>query len=174
MLCDARPMSTWDELHDEAPELADAIRARFEATGLAFLATLRADGSPRLSGIEPWFARGELWLGMMPGSLKARDLQCDGRFALHAATEDKAMTEGDAKLAGVAVEVTEEDAIARARQDFGEINGAEPPPGPMHLFRLEVTEAVRLEVVHPTDGDDPHMRITSWHPGTGVRTVRRD
>jgi hypothetical protein len=172
MIRHARAMTTWHELHHDAPELAQAVRARFEATGLALLATLRADGSPRISGVEPWFARGELWLGMMWGSRKARDLQRDGRFALHAATADKAMTEGDAKVAGRAVEVTDEAAVAAARRDFGEINGAEPPPGPMHLFRLDLTEAVRLEVVHPDD-DTPHMRITTWHPGTGVRTVRR-
>jgi hypothetical protein len=160
-------MTTWHEIEDEAPDLATTVRGLFEATGLGMLATLRADGAPRISGVEPWFADGELWLGMMPDSLKARDLQRDPRFALHAATADKQMTDGDAKVAGRAIEVTDEPTIDRARASFAEVSGYAPPPGPMHLFRLDLAEVVFMTVA--TD----HMVITSWHPGRGVRTVDR-
>jgi hypothetical protein len=160
-------MSTWNDIEDDAPDLAATVRGRFEATGLGMLASLRADGAPRISGIEPWFGDGELWLGMMPGSYKAKDLQRDPRFALHAATADKQMTEGDAKLAGLAVEVTDEATIDRARKGFAEVSGYEPPPGPMHLFRLDIAEVVYLTVA--TD----HMVITTWKPGVGVTTVDR-
>jgi hypothetical protein len=60
------------------------LHERFEATGLGLLATLRADGSPRVSGLEPLFALGELWFGMMPESRKALDLLRDPRFAIPA------------------------------------------------------------------------------------------
>lgn len=160
-------MSTWNEFEIEAPGLAATVQARFETTGLGMLASLRADGAPRLSGVEPWFGDGEVWLGMMPRSLKARDLQRDPRFALHAATADKQMTDGDAKLAGIAIEVTDEATIGRARKGFAEVSGYEPPPGPMHLFRLDVTEVVYLTV------DTDHMVITTWKPGVGVQTVDR-
>ncbi len=96
-------MTTWDEIAADAPALAAKVRARFEATGLAFIATLRKDGSPRISGIEPLFAAGELWLGMMDDSLKAHDLLRDPRLALHSASEDKQVANGDAKLTGRAV-----------------------------------------------------------------------
>ena len=98
-------MVCWSDVVIAAPELAAAVQARFDAHGLGLLATLRRDGSPRISGIEPLFALGEVWLGMMPESRKALDLLRDPRFALHNATVDKAVTEGDAKLAGRAIPV---------------------------------------------------------------------
>src|SRR5260370_38633560 len=74
------------------------------------LATLKGDGSPRVSGIEVEFADGELLMGMMPGSVKVQDLRRDPRLALHAASEDPPQDDptrgvGDAKIAGRAVEV---------------------------------------------------------------------
>jgi hypothetical protein len=67
-------VASWSEVEAAAPELAERVKERFAATGLGLLATLRADGSPRISGIEPLFALDELWLGMMDGSRKATDL----------------------------------------------------------------------------------------------------
>src|ERR687883_1376464 len=101
-------MADWSTVSAQVPELAARVRARFEATGLGLLATLRRDGSPRISGIEPLFTDDELWLGMMPDSRKATDLLRDPRFALHSATVDKQVTEGDARLSGEAVLVEDE------------------------------------------------------------------
>ena len=64
-------MASWNDVTIAAPALAKAVQGRFEATGLGILATLRKDGSPRVSGVEPLFAVGELWLGSMPALLKA-------------------------------------------------------------------------------------------------------
>src|ERR671935_3336335 len=105
-------MAAWRDVASAAPELAALVRARFEATGLGLLATLRRDGSPRISGIEPLFTADDLWLGMMPGSRKAADLLRDPRFALHSATTDKQVTHGDAKINGRAVVVEDEATIA--------------------------------------------------------------
>src|ERR687886_3125309 len=104
-------MAAWKDVASSAPELAALVRARFEATGLGLLATLRRDGSPRISGIEPLFTDDELWLGMMPESRKADDLLRDPRFALHSATEDKQVTHGDARLSGRAVLVEDQATI---------------------------------------------------------------
>src|SRR5688572_7855936 len=93
-------MTSWGAIEAAAGELAAAVRERFEATGLGLLATVRADGSPRVSPIEPFFWDGQLWLGSMPDSRKATDLRRDPRFALHAATADKDVANGDAKIAG--------------------------------------------------------------------------
>ena len=66
--------ATWKEFEEQAPELAAAIGARFGAVLHAVLATLRVDGSPRLTGLKTRLGDGELWLAMMPDSRKADDL----------------------------------------------------------------------------------------------------
>src|SRR4051794_36207099 len=86
-------MPTWTEVTSAAPELAAVVQGRFDAHGLALLATVRRDGAPRISGIEPLFALDEVWLGMMDHSRKAQDLLRDPRLALHSATVDKQVTE---------------------------------------------------------------------------------
>jgi hypothetical protein len=159
-------MPSWSATLTAAPELAGLVQSRFDAHGLGLLATIRKDGAPRISGIEPSFSAGELWLGMMDGSLKARDLQRDPRFSLHNATTDKAVSDGDAKISGRAVEVTDQatfDAFAAA---FSEATGY-APPGPFHLFRADVTEIV---LIRPR-GD--HLLIESWSEPAGTRTIKR-
>src|SRR5262245_20572123 len=98
------PMASWSEVEAAAPELAARARTAFDAHRHKVLATLRRDGSPRLSGIEAGFVDGELLLGMMPGSRKALDLRRDPRLALHSASvdppDDPTTWPGDAKLAG--------------------------------------------------------------------------
>src|SRR5690349_4899851 len=99
-------MTTWQEFDREAPGLADAVRARFVAHKHHVLATVRADGSPRVSGTEVQFREdGELTLGSMWRAVKALDLRRDARFALHANPGSGSMEGGDAKLAGRAVEI---------------------------------------------------------------------
>ncbi len=81
-------MASWAEFASAEPALASRVKERFAIRKHKTLATLRKDGSPRISGIEVEFADGELFLGMMPGSLKLRDLERDPRLALHSPTED--------------------------------------------------------------------------------------
>ena len=85
-------MASWSEIEKAAPALAERARAALDPAAGArrhkTIATLRADGSPRISGIECWFADGELVFGSMPGSLKSADLRRDPRFALHGPTID--------------------------------------------------------------------------------------
>ena len=102
-------MTTWTQFTEAAPELAALARGRLEATGLGMLATLRTDGSPRISGIEPFFFEGDLCLGMMDGSVKAHDLRRDPRMTLHNATVDKELKEGDVRVSGRAVEVADDE-----------------------------------------------------------------
>jgi hypothetical protein len=161
-------MATWSDVEAAAPELAATVRERFEAHGLGLLATLRRDGSPRISGIEPLFAHGELWLGMMADSLKARDVGRDPRFALHNATVDKNVTDGDAKVSGAVVRVDDDVEFARFLEAFKEATGYAPgAPGSFPLFRADVRE---VSTVKPA-GD--HLDIESWREGRGVRKVER-
>lgn len=160
-------MTSWTDVERVVPELAAAVRERFEAHGLALLATLRQDGSPRISGIEPLFALGELWLGMMPGSRKAVDLLRDPRFALHSATIDKEVQAGDAKLSGRAIPVDDEPTIERFHDAFATRTGYRPPPGRFHLFRADIAD---LSTVHPA-GD--HLDIRWWREGAGAGRLER-
>jgi len=160
-------MATWTDVEAAAPELAATVRSRFEAHGLGLLATLRRDGSPRISGIEPLFALGELYLGMMPGSLKAADVERDPRFALHNATTDKNVSEGDAKISGAAVAVVDDEEFARFGEAFAAATGYPPPPARFPLFKADVKE---VSTVKPA-GD--HLDIESWREGRGLRKVER-
>ena len=90
-------MATWDDLARAEPEFARLVQDRFNSHKHKMLATLRRDGSPRLTGIEATFANGQLWLGMMPDSLKALDLRRDPRLALHSALDNPEMPNGDAQ-----------------------------------------------------------------------------
>lgn len=160
-------VSSWNQLVAAAPDLAPAVRRRFEAHRHNVVATLRHDGSPRISGIETGFLLGELWLGMMPGSRKAKDLQHDPRVALHAAPIDLELIEGDAKLAGRAVEITDDETKAAFLQAHHAAGHEAPPPGPMHLFRIDVQEISLVRV----DGD--HLVIDAWREGEDVKRVER-
>jgi len=156
-------MSTWNQISAEAPELSDRVKAAFDAHKHKVMATLRADGSPRVSGTELDFADGELWIGSMPGAMKALDLQRDPRVAIHSAPLDLTMQIPDVKIAGRAIELTDEDekaAWAAARPEA-------VPPGPFHLFRLDISEIVCTSVA------DDKLTVDSWHDGRGVsRTTR--
>ena len=157
-------MATWSEIEAAAPELAGRARAALDAHKHKTLATLRRDGSPRISGIEATIADGELWLGMMPGSRKALDLRRDPRLALHSASDDPpddptAWT-GDAKLSGRAVEV--DDPALLEKLGAGDEAGA-------HLFRVDITELVHTRVGDPAD----HLVIDLWREGAGLRQMRR-
>ena len=176
-------MTTWDEFSDEAPELAAAARRLLEAHRHHVLATLRSDGSPRVSGTEVQFHSGELLAGMMDGSVKARDLLRDGRCSLHGNPGDSTMRDGDVKLDAVAEEVTDpgfiEDYVAaltaaaeadldrpQAADGTGEAAG---PPESFHLFRFDLRRVVRT-TIHP-EGD--RLVIETWRPGRAVSSIDR-
>ncbi len=157
-------MATWTQLEAEAPELAAAAKKVFETHLHKTLATIRKDGSPRISGTEARFFEGDIWLGSMSDSRKANDLRRDPRLALHSATCDATMAEGDAKLSGRAVEVTDAATIAR----FVE-GREETPEEPFHLFRVDVTELSIVRIGDPPD----HLVIESWSADGGLKRVER-
>src|SRR4051794_15733283 len=111
-------MVRWVEVEREAPELAERARTLFGRGVNKTIATIRADGSPRISGTELGFDGGDVTLGMMGGSMKLADARRDPRVAIHSPTVDATTKDwpGDAKLAGVLVEVPPpgENAIAQA------------------------------------------------------------
>lgn len=151
-------MATWSDLEREQPAFAARVRARFDARKHKTLATLRADGSPRISGIEVSFEDGELTFGSMPDARKGADLRRDPRFALHSPTvdppeDDPSGWTGEAKVAGRAVLVGELE---------GEASG--------DLFRAELDEVVLTRL---TDAAD-RLLIEVWRPGGPLRRIERD
>lgn len=75
---------TWSQLEDGAPAIARLGKRMLTETGIAFLATVRADGSPRAHPVSPIICRGELMLGLIDETPKARDVLRDPRCVLHA------------------------------------------------------------------------------------------
>src|SRR4051794_9873364 len=101
-------MATWGGFEAAEPELAAQVRRLFDAGRHKTIATLRADGSPRISGIECELADGQLRFGSMAHSRKGDDLRRDPRFALHGPTfhpveGEEATWPGEAKIAGRAI-----------------------------------------------------------------------
>lgn len=152
----------WDAFAQACPELAALGRERFEVRELCMLGTLRANGWPRISPCELDFVDGELLLGMMWQSPKARDLLRDDRCVLHSATCDRAGTEGDFKLYCRARDVQTPAAreayraAIKARSDW-------EPSGPFHLFSMDVESAGFV-----TFAEDRPLGI-AWDPDRGTR-----
>lgn len=155
-------MASWREIETEASELASAAKAFFDAHTHKTVATLRRDGSPRITGTEVQFADSEVWLGSMWQSAKALDLLRDPRFSLHSASEDPPNWKGDARISGRMDEVNDQ-AARKARL------GSEAAPGKAHLFRADITEVVVVRVGEPAD----HLVIETWRPGQGVSRRER-
>ena len=155
-------MSSWSDFESAAPGLAAEVRARLDAHVHKTLATLRRDGSPRISGTETRLADGELWIGSMWQARKARDLRRDPRFALHSGSEDPPGWSGDAKLAGVVEEITEPERVR-------ELNGEDAAHGPSHLFRLDLHEVSTVGL----NGDRSALVIRVWTPDAGLREIER-
>ena len=157
-------MVSWGAFEAEASDLAAAVRARFAAHTHHTMATLRRDGSPRISGTEVNFRDGELYIGSMWGARKAQDLQRDPRFALHSGSDDPPAWTGDAKIAGRFEEIADPDVVRTIN------HSADPsPPFPSHLFRADISEVV---LTHLSDGGE-HLVVESWHAGRGVNRVER-
>jgi hypothetical protein len=156
----AARMPSWSDFEAAAPELAARVRRHLDAHTHKTLATVRADGAPRISGTESQFVDGELWIGSMEGARKARDLQRDPRFALHSGSEDPPGWSGDAKLAGVVEEITDPERVR-------EINGGEHSGS--HLFRLDLHEVSTVGL----DDARTQLVIEVWTPERGVRTIKR-
>jgi hypothetical protein len=162
-------MTTWQEFTEAAPKIAAIFTRRHTATGnLCLLATLRSDGFPRISPLEPRMFEGELWLVGMPGTTKFHDLARDPRFCLHTATVDTQVTDGDAKLWGVVHDVPDRALHQRFAQDLFDESGFDLRGQEFdHFYAADITSASSVEV------SDGHLDITIWHPGQPERVVRK-
>lgn len=155
---------SWHEVEAQVPGLAASVRERLEAHRHLVMATLRADGSPRLCGTEATVWDGDLWIGAMAGSRRFADLRRDPRIALHSGPDDPPRWTGDARVAGVAV-IVEDDAVKRS---FLAATG-HAVPGSFELARVLVGELVLVALMPAGDT----LSVTSWRPGELVRRTER-
>jgi hypothetical protein len=160
-------MARWQEMEDSAPEFARALAERLDAHTHKTIATLRKDGSPRISGIEAFVADGDLWIGSMPNAVKAQDLQRDPRYALHSGSADPPEWPGDAKLSGSAEEIIDQE----RRRALAQTMGSDSPPSPdSHTFRLDIDEAVLVGL----NDERTKLIVQLWRPDAGVTRFERD
>ena len=150
-------MARWVDFAADQPDLSQRVKRLFERQKHMTMATLRRDGSPRISGTEVEFNAEDLVLGMMAGARKVFDLARDDRLALHSPSvdpppDDQSAWPGEAKIAGRAVEVVNEE-----REDAS------------HRFRVDITEVVLTTL----GGSGDHLVIESWHPGRGLERLQR-
>ncbi|MEM6108942.1 pyridoxamine 5'-phosphate oxidase family protein [Mycobacterium sp. 050272] len=159
-------MATWTEFAEQAPRIADIFTRRHRATGnLCMLATLRADGFPRISPMEPRIFEDQLWLPGMPGTTKFADLLRDPRFCLHTATVDNQLADGDAKLWGFARECSDSARRERFVEDLAEDTGLDLRGEDFAFFGTEITGASAIEL------RDERLNVTVWKPGQPERVV---
>lgn len=161
-------MATWTEVEQQVPALARRARESFDRNKHKTMATVRRDGGPRISGTEIEFRFDDVWLGSMPGAVKANDLLRDGRVAIHSAPvdpgDDPSSWPGEAKLAGVAHVVTDPAVIGRW---VGEAQG--PTPDEFHLFRIDVQELTFTGLNATVD----KLVVEWWTAREGLRQVER-
>lgn len=151
----------WSELAQAQPELAELGRRKLLDPGVVLVATIRRDGSPRLSAVEPFLLDGELWLSMLLDSTKARDLLRDPRVLVHSVVTGRTGSDGEFKLRGTARPHTEPDLQSRYAAAVAESLGWRPVPGRFHLFAVDIADVTFLRYDDAT-GD---QFVARWPPG---------
>ncbi|PKB66094.1 MAG: hypothetical protein BZY81_08005 [SAR202 cluster bacterium Io17-Chloro-G4] len=138
-------MLSWRNFSDLEPDLATLGEEIIERTGMVMLGTLRKDGSPRISPVEVLFSEGQLYLGMMWRSKKALDLLRDPRCTVHSATSNRDGSQGDFKVFGKAVPVSDLEERRRYSEAVYEKIGFKPEEPEFHLFSIDVESAALVE-----------------------------
>ena len=155
---------SWRDLEAAAPEIAQPGQRRLEQTRVAFLATVRRDGAPRISPVEPYLSQGHLLFGAMSWSLKMRDLLRDPRCVLHSAITDPDSGEPELKLYGRAVEVDDQ-----IRDGCQEGWWAGRPRDAATVFALAIEQATFIS----WDLEHGQMTVRRWSPERGYIKARR-
>lgn len=163
-MADAAAMPGWRDVELGAPEIARQGMARLNAARVALLGTLRRDGSPRISPIEPYLAGDQLLIGAMTWSAKASDLRRDPRYVLHSAVTGPDTGEGELKLYGPATEAGQDLRAAAADAWW------QPwAPGKAVVFTLHIRQAIFVG----WDIKRGLMTVHQWSPGNGYTVTSR-
>lgn len=157
----------WGEFEAQAPKLAELGQKLIEKDQLVLIGTIRRDGSPRISPVEPDITNGRLYLGMIWGSFKALDLLRDPRCTVHCLVHDRMASEGEFKLFGRSIAISDPDEEALYRQALFERIGWEPGDTPFHLFAIDIEGASSFIT------EDESRLATIWRAGQPIRTIRQ-
>jgi Pyridoxamine 5'-phosphate oxidase len=162
----------WDAFATACPELAERARVRLEEGHLCLVGTLRRDGGPRISPVEPYIVAGELMIGMMWLSRKAHDLLRDPRIVVHSTVSDWEATEGDVKLYGRAEHVplgSRRNALYRAieRAHGWPVDTSDDDDPEYHVFAVDIETAGYVRFAETT------WESWSWSPNAGLRRQER-
>ncbi len=150
----------WSEMERRQPRLADLGRQRLLAPGVVLAGTIRRDGSPRISPVEPWIMDGVFWLSMLWRSTKAADLLRDPRILVHSVVSSRNGEEGEFKVRGVARDETDPSVQRRYAAEVAQSLGWDPEPGKFHLFAVGFDRVSHIRYDDPT-GD---QFVASWPP----------
>ena len=151
----------WSEIESRQPRLAAFGRSRLLDPGVVLVATIRRDGTPRLSPVEPFALDGDLWLSMMWGSLKAADLLRDPRILVHSVITTRDGGQGEYKVRGRAL-ATRDAAVQRRYADaVAEALGWRPEPGRFHLFAVDIED---ITVIRYDDATGDQF-VARWPEG---------
>jgi len=150
----------WSELERRQPALAALGRRRLLDPGVVLVATIRADGTPRVSPVEPFALDGTLWLSMLWHSRKAADLLRDPRILVHSVITSRDGGEGEFKIRGTARAEGDPDVQARYAAAVGASLGWTPEPGRFHLFAVAIGQVTFIRYDDAT-GD---QHVVQWPP----------
>lgn len=159
---------SWKKFKQEAPQLVEAAEGLFEKSGVVLLGTIRKDGSPRISPVEPIILDGQLYLGMMWHSFKALDLLRDPRCTVHSSVADRLAPDGEFKLHGQAIDVQDQDTRSRYGKALHEKIGWDPEDSPdgsetkYHLFSIDIFSAAYFNV------EGEARKVIRWRLGESV------
>jgi hypothetical protein len=157
-------LASWRDVELGAPELARLGLARLTSARVALLGTLRRDGAPRISPIEPCIAQGQLLIGAMAWTAKASDLRRDPRYALQSAVTGPDTAEGELKLYGPAMQASQD--LRAAAADAWWLTLA---PEKAIVFTLQIAKAVFIA----WDTEHGLMTAHRWSPATGYAIASR-
>jgi hypothetical protein len=152
----------WSDIEHTQPRLATLARERLIGPGVVLVATIRHDGTPRLSPVEPYVLGGDLWLSMMWQSTKARDLLRDPRILVHSIITSRDGAEGEFKIRGTARAQHDPSVQRRYADAVAASLGWNPQPGRFHLFAVDISQ-VTFITYDPGGSGDQHVAI--WPPG---------
>lgn len=128
-------MATWREFEQQVPDLAEFGYERLN-NRVAYLATIRRDGSPRVHPVSARISEGRLFVRMYPSSPKAHDLLRDGCYAMHSLVTDTSGTGGEFAIAGSATRVDDAALIERVNR------GLPGTPERYIVFEFDIREAM--------------------------------
>lgn len=151
----------WSDFEDWQPRLAAVGRQKLLGPGVVLVVTVRRDGTPRLSPVEPFLLDGELWLSMLLNSTKALDLARDPRILVHSVVTGRDGSAGEFKVRGTARAETDPSVQRRYAEAVAGALGWHPTPGEFHLFAVDLDDVTFIRYVDAT-GD---QFVTRWPRG---------